>query len=158
LTNPDDSAQARQWLSEHRPPGPLPEAFAAPEIATTIIHVASYLGAAGLGGIVGNRADATLVAGARRLFRSVHDRWRRRASTSDAALSEDEAIDAAKAAAITLEYEPTTLTVISAIQDTDKSWLVNLGARHKPLETNEFLRARVPAGDPSATSILIYRG
>jgi hypothetical protein len=160
LTNPEDSADARQWLNAHKPtPSARPPSrnAAYPEIVHTIVEVASYLGAAGLGGIVGNRTDAMFVDAARHLFSSVHDRWIRRAASRDAGLSEDEAVDAAKAAAIALEYEPMTLAVISAIQGDDKSWLVMLRARRKSVGYYESLRARIPAGDPSSATILIDR-
>jgi hypothetical protein len=125
-------------------------------IPAVIVEVASYLGVAGVGGIVGNRADAAFVATAKRLFQSVHERWMRRAPESGAALSEDEAVDAAKAAAIALEYEPSKLSVVSAKQ-TGQSWLIELQAQYKVSQDHELLRAHVPGGDPASTKILIYR-
>jgi hypothetical protein len=154
-TNPDDTAEAEQWWRENQPPE-FSGGGGFGGLVPTVIHVASYIGAAGLGGIVGNRADAAFVAAAK-LFRSVCDHWRKRGSTNDSALSEEEAIDAAIAAAMALGYEPLSLKAVSAIQDADNSWLVKLEGRRYQ-EHSEFLRARVPAGDPSGTTILVFRG
>lgn len=91
-----------------------------------LIPVAKYLGVAAAGGVIGNRVDSTLLIGARHLFQSVHDRWHKRATEKPGALTEDEAIDAAKAAAATRGYELSELEVISKEQSPSGEWTVEL--------------------------------
>jgi hypothetical protein len=124
-------------------------------VMDTIVEVASYLGAGALGGIVGNRADAALVTTVRAAFQSVRTRWLARTSTDDAPLAEDEASDAAKAAAIARKYEPATLTVTSAHQQPDGSWIVHLDTSDPHNQQRQSLRAHVPPGDPAHATILI---
>ncbi|MFF5262509.1 hypothetical protein ACFY4C_26530 [Actinomadura viridis] len=122
---------------------------AAPPVLEVVIEVASYLGAAGLGGIIGNRTDSVAVRAASRLFQSVRDRWQSRGEGTDGPLSEEEAVDAAIAAALAHDYRLEALRVAGAEQRPDGSWRVSLTA---PLLT---LRVRVPAGDPADATILI---
>lgn len=112
----------------------------------TAVEVAGYLAAAGIGGVIGNRADSAVV----QLFTSVRDRWRNRgAGTDDAPLHEDEATDAATAAALTLGYDPESLNVQAAEHQADGSWRLTL------LTPTAELHVRVPPGDPTNATILI---
>lgn len=127
----------------------------------TLVSLGSYLGAAAIGGIVGNRADQSLVAIAVRMFRSVHYRWHLRRvddSSREAsdrqnrdALTKHEAVDAARAAAYILGYSPSEIRRYTAQLNNDDSWSVVLFAR------GEELRARVPSGDPAKATILITK-
>ncbi len=133
------------------------------ETLETIVQVASYIGTAALGGVIGNRADASVMAGVKRLrrkrirrrvrvlFGSTHDRWRERASAADTPLTEREAVDAARAAALTRGYAETALDLVHADQRTDNSWVIYLSTG----KIGEDLRAYVPAGDPASAKILI---
>ncbi|MGI5287618.1 hypothetical protein ACQEVF_30365 [Nonomuraea polychroma] len=116
-----------------------------PGVLQTVVDVATFIGAAAVTGFIGNRFDAV----ARRLFLSVRDRWRARARTSGDALTEEEAVDAATAAAIVAGYEPDDIHRFSAVPQDDGSWLVMLRA------DGDELRATVPPGDPENARILI---
>ncbi|GLY84194.1 hypothetical protein [Actinoallomurus iriomotensis] len=116
------------------------------------VQVAAYLGAAGIGGIIGNRADSAVVRTTARLFQSVRDRWRHRGGRTGEPLSEEEAVDAAIAAAIALDYSLDLLRVTGADPRSDGSWRVTLAA------PDATLRAVVPAGDPAEATILIMPG
>jgi len=83
------------------------------------------------------------------LFRRVHNRWKRGAKQAHDPLSEREAVDAAKAAALTQGYALADLTYARAYQEPDGSWRVNLTA------AGDSLRVFVPPGDPSRAKILI---
>ncbi|SEG91761.1 hypothetical protein SAMN04489712_13043 [Thermomonospora echinospora] len=130
---------------------PLPPDFAASpqDIMEVAIEVATYLGAAGIGGIIGNRTDSVVVRAASRLFQSVRDRWQSRGADTDGPLSEEEAVDAAIAAALAHDYRLESLRVASTEQRSDGSWRVSLTAPHLTL------RVLVPAGDPADATILI---
>jgi hypothetical protein len=169
--DPPDQGPAREWLkwqnrvlsddsvpaddSVREPTPGRPEALLVPEDVTLLVQVATYLGTAALGGIIGNRADAGMVATAQGMFRAVRDRWRRRASADDAALSEDEATDAAKAAAITQAYAPETIRVRASRQNVYGSWIIELAARPVDRRDTELLRVSVPPGDPANATIFI---
>jgi hypothetical protein len=164
LKEPENSAEARQWLRmfqrmlEHQ----LPDRRTAgapvdPSFVPLIFHAATYLGAAGLGGIVGNRADAVVVDSVKHLFRSVHDQWNKRASSDQEALSREEAVDVVKAAALAHGYEPATFILILARQDEHQSWFIELVARLKTSDSHELLRARILPGDPAKSNIVIFR-
>ncbi|WP_433175804.1 hypothetical protein [Actinoallomurus sp. CA-150999] len=124
----------------------------APDVVELTVRVASYLAAAGIGGIIGNRADSVVARTTSRLFQSVRDRWRSRGAGAGESLSEEEAIDAAIAGAITLDYSLETLRVTGTSQRSDGSWRVTLAAQ------DAVLRAVVPAGDPADATILIIPG
>jgi hypothetical protein len=128
-------------------------------ILEVAINVAAYVGSAGIGGILGGRTDAIFVATAKALFRSVHERWlKRSADNNETSLSEDEATDAAKAAAIAIDYNPASIRVVSAVQREDRSWSVKLVASRQDIPGTEHLRASVPGDDPARATILIYFG
>jgi len=99
--------------------------------------------------VIGNRADAALVATIRTTFQSVRARWLSRASTAEAPLSEDEATDAATAAVIAFGCEATTLMVTAAEAQQDGSWIVYIEALDLRTQQREALRARIPPGDPA---------
>lgn len=77
-----------------------------------LIPIASYLGTEAAAGIVGNRADSALTTGARRMFQSVHDRWHERTKEEYTPLTEEEAVDVARAAAATRGFEPSALAIL----------------------------------------------
>ncbi|MBC6456595.1 hypothetical protein [Actinomadura sp. HBU206391] len=123
---------------------PQPSARGVVEMA---VEVATYLGAAGIGGIIGNRADSVVTRTASRLFQSVRDRWQSRGA--DGHLSEEEAVDAAIAAALAHDYHLESLRVTSAEERSDGSWRVSLAA------PGLTLRVLVPTGDLAEATILI---
>jgi len=153
-------------------PSSLPEGLApagpgslapAGEILQHVVEVASYIGTAGLGGVIGARADAALMTAVKRLhrrrnrrkrqagwlFRRTHDRWQRRAAQANDPLSKGEAVDAARAAALTRGYALADLAIAGTQQESDGSWRVMLTA------AGDNLRVLVPPGDPSHAKILI---
>jgi hypothetical protein len=136
-------------LDHTEPPQPEPALPSVPHIVKMAVEVATYLGAAGIGGIIGNRADSVVVRTTSRLFQSVRDRWQSRGADTDGPLSEEEAVDAAIAAALARDYHLESLRVTRAEQRPDGSWRVSLAA---PRLT---LRVMVPTGDPADATILI---
>jgi hypothetical protein len=118
-----------------------------------VVEVATYLGAAGVGGIVGNRADAVAVKSVKHLFAKVRERWLSRRPAGDESLSRDEASDAARAAATALGHSLESLTVRTAEQRDDGSWLLILDARGRG--SAERLRVTVPTGDPGRAAIFV---
>jgi hypothetical protein len=109
-----------------------------------VVQVASYLGTAAVGGIVGNRADAVLTAAARKIFK------RLAARKSRPSLSMEEAIEAAQAAAISQGLSPHA-DLAEARQDAGGAWHVLLVGTH-PMS---FLRVRIPDGDLTTATIVI---
>lgn len=115
------------------------------------MEISQYLVAAGLAGVAGNQADATV----RRVFRSVVDRWRERGGEDSAALTIEEAADTARAAVSVAWDRPVEeFTVISAERSLDGSWHMcvlpppELSAGGRPLA-----RVHIPPGDPENASI-----
>ncbi|WP_149265103.1 hypothetical protein [Actinomadura sp. K4S16] len=121
-------------------------------MASEAVAIASFLATAGLAGVVGNRVDAAVG----RLFRSVHRRWRRRASGSATPLEIEEAVDAAKAAAGARGFRIDTVTVVAAWQDAGGFWAVRLWA-HDPHGYPRFLHIIIPPGDPAHATISIWQ-
>jgi hypothetical protein len=113
------------------------------EVLQTVVHVADFIGNAAVAGLIGNRVDVMV----RRLFQSVRDRWRER--PDDDALTREEAVDAATAAAMAVGYPAGELRPVTAERRGDGSWVVVLHA------DGDVLRATVPPGDPSNARILI---
>lgn len=148
---PGEPATAPQPAVPDRiaPPHSEPGLPAASHFVEMAVEVATYLGAAGIGGIIGNRADSVVARTVSRLFQSVRDRWQSRGADSDGPLSEEEAVDAAIAAALARDHPLESLRVASAEQGSDGSWRVSLAA---PRLT---LRVLVPTGDPADATILI---
>jgi hypothetical protein len=122
-----------------------------------LIQVASYLGAAGVGGVISNRADALFTATARYLFRRVDERWHRHARTPTDRLTKEEAVDAARASAMVRGYLwwEWVLKVQSTTQNTDHSWTVILNASCQANECRENLSINVPTGDPCNATIFL---
>jgi hypothetical protein len=131
-----------------------------PWMPDLVVYVASFLGVAIVGGIIGNRADAGLVAATKRalragrLFRSVRARWSAHAKSEDSVLHADEAEDAAVAAAFAGGWPTAGLRVLGSRQENDGTWIVYLEIAPSPHQT-ECLRVRVPSGDPARATILI---
>lgn len=122
------------------------------DMVETIVQVASYALAAGVGGVIGNRSDAGAVA----LFRATFRKWRLRTSGSsqgdgDPPLVEEEAIALAKAAACQHGYDPDRLEVAEAREDPDGTWVISL----RPRPYGDWLRVRVPSGNPLEVTVLI---
>jgi hypothetical protein len=115
-----------------------------PETLQSVVDVAGYLATAAIGGIVGNKSD--LLAG--RLIEAARARWRARRSADDASLTEDEAVDVARAAAHIQGFAAETSRVLTAERQENGSWTVRLDA------SGETLRVTVPAGDPAQARIL----
>lgn len=155
--NPDSVLRAERLLEEYFP---LPDEWY-PREGTLhfLIEVASYVGAAAAGGVIGNRVDALTVAVAREIFRTVCKRWYdRTASTRESddseqtPLTQSEATDAAKAAASILGYDVRALVHQTALPHADGGWVVVLRA-----PDGYSLRARVPAGNPAKATILLIK-
>ncbi|MBB5067186.1 hypothetical protein [Saccharopolyspora gloriosae] len=124
-----------------------------------VVQVASYVGAAGLGGVIGNRADASTVAAAKALFRSATSRWhRRREDAADAALTEQEARDIARGAALTMHWvgEDSLLEVVESERH-GQSWTVRLRHRRSG-GAAEILHVTVGSGDPGQARIIVVAG
>jgi hypothetical protein len=101
-----------------------------------VVEVATYLGAAGAGGIIGNRADAATVRSVKELFTRVRERWLSRKPEQDKALSRDEASDAARAVAGALGYPLESLSVRTAEQREKGSWVLILGNPDPPCQAS----------------------
>ncbi|WP_067826080.1 hypothetical protein [Actinomadura kijaniata] len=118
--------------------------------AEVIVQVASYFLATGLGGIIGNRADAGAVA----LFKTVHQRWRTRTSQEPEEpdrqpLTREEAIDLAKAAAQMYGYSPEDMHPEKILYGPeDGSWFITLRAMTLNGRCSRQVGVRVPSGDP----------
>ncbi len=116
-----------------------------------LVEVSQYLAAAGLAGVVGNRADTAV----QRMFRSVVDRWRDRGDEESAELKVEEAAAAARAAVSVAWNRPVEqFTVISAERSPDGSWHVCV-LPPPELSADGPSRAKVsiPPGDPENASI-----
>ncbi|WUH98182.1 hypothetical protein OHR68_32480 [Spirillospora sp. NBC_00431] len=119
----------------------------------TIVQVASYALAAGVGGVIGNRSDAGAVA----LFRATFRKWRLRTSGSsrgegdEPPLVQEEAVALAKAAACQHGYDPDRLELTEANQGSDGTWVIFL----RPRPYGDWLRVRVPSGNPLEVTVLI---
>jgi hypothetical protein len=142
----------------------LPDCLGGAYVPEVVVHVAEWLGAGALGGIIGNRADAALVRTVRGLFTSVRERWRTRTSNDSAPLTQKEAIDIVRAAAIALEYREDSIVVRSATamplyrtQSPAETcrWVIYVEAQISGSSSPEVLRATVPSGDPAEAAILI---
>jgi hypothetical protein len=119
-----------------------------PETLQAVVDVAGYLATAAIGGIVGNKSDR--VAG--KLIEAARARWRARRTTDDASLTEDEAVDVARAAAHIQGFAAESLRVLTAERQENGAWTVRLRA------SGETLRVTVPAGDPAQARILFEAG
>ena len=131
-----------------------------------ILDVAKYVGLAGIGGIVGNRADATIVRSAMSLIRRARKVWRRqRRRTSGEelhqlnadALDRDAAIACARAAVMMMH--PGTsgrseVAVESQQIDEDGRWRVRV-IQFDPGFATTIYNVRIPPGDPAKAKIKI---
>jgi hypothetical protein len=103
------------------------------------------MSAAAVGGVLGNRADAAVVA----LLDSVrHSRRRRRAARQDA-LTRAEAVDVAVAAAGTIPERIPGEPVVVAVEQRDGAWAVTLKADRVNIAID------IPPGDPDTAQIVI---
>jgi hypothetical protein len=128
-----------------------------------VIEVASYLGAAAAGGIIGNRADATLTVFVKWAFEGICRRWRHRPHRTELSLSKWDAVCAAATSIIAFGYKPKpygpwNLRLEDASQQSDGSWVVVLVVACTMNRCRERFRVRVPAGDPSNASIILLHG
>ncbi|CAL9614646.1 hypothetical protein SUDANB176_05701 [Streptomyces sp. enrichment culture] len=120
-----------------------------PAVVDTVVNLAGYAGAAAIGGVIGNRADAAV----RALVASARERWSRRHAAPDAPLSEEEAVEVAKAAAAAHGFAEDALRFDGAeLREDSGSWVVRLGSGG---EHGETLTAVVPPGDPQRARVLI---
>ncbi|TNY37477.1 hypothetical protein [Thermomonospora catenispora] len=87
-----------------------------------MVEVATYLGAAALGGIIGNRADAGTVATVQRMFKAIRDRRQERNTDDNAPLTREEAIEAATAAVLSQSLPVPASTDLRATRRPDGSW------------------------------------
>jgi len=121
------------------------------------VEVARYVGAAGIGGIVGNRADAAVVWSAKSLIRRARKLWRRQRSRAggDAllnadALDRDAAIACARAAVMMIMHSDATgrseVAVESQQMDENGRWRVRV-IHFEPGVATTVYNVRVPPGD-----------
>jgi hypothetical protein len=82
----------------------------------------------------------------------VGKRWRDRGAQGDAPLTQDEAVEAAKAALHAQGHTAGADSVLDAEGNADGSWTVRLHV------TDTTFRVRVPRGDPGQARILIEGG
>jgi hypothetical protein len=101
---------------------PGPDAPAQGIFLTHAVEVAAYLGAAGLGGIIGNRTDAATGKVIRALFLKARTSWQERSSGPDEPMLLEEAADVARGAVLTMGGSLESVTVQSAHQDERGSW------------------------------------
>ncbi|WP_289009394.1 hypothetical protein [uncultured Thermomonospora sp.] len=148
--NPQEASDARAFPT----PTGSSASYGFAEIVSTVgpyvVDVAAYLGAAALGGIVGNRADAGTVAAVRRMFQAVRDRWRERSTDPAAPLTREEAIEAATAAVLSQSLSFPSSDDLRAIQQPDGSWRIVFHEDSRPA-----LTVTVPAGDPGSAMIVV---
>jgi len=130
--------------------GPPVAAYRDSLLVTYLVDVATYLGAAALGGIIGNRADAGTVAAVRRMFKTVRKRWKKRNTGPNTPLTWEEAIEAARAAVLTQPLPAPSATDLRATRQPDGSWRIVFYEDSHPAVT-----VTVPAGDPARATILI---
>ncbi|QKW37285.1 hypothetical protein HUT06_27450 [Actinomadura sp. NAK00032] len=122
------------------------------DILDHALHIGTYVGAAAAGGVIGNRADAGVVAAVKRLLRAM----RRRLPGGRGAeppLGREEAIESACSAVYGRGYLGGTFVAVRADREAD-CWIVHCRALH--LETGmELMRVRVPFADAASPSILL---
>jgi hypothetical protein len=115
-----------------------------PAVMEIAVNLAGYLGAAAIGGVIGNRTDAQV----QRLVHEVHQRWRARRPGPHDPLARDEAVEVAAAAATTQDFDDLELVSAHLRSDTG-SWEVRLRSG------DDTLTVGVPPGDPSRARIVI---
>jgi hypothetical protein len=170
--------EARQWL---RPPptspygpastyGPAPGpndgaqqpgfgypgqgSTAIPDVVDHAMHIGTYLGAAAAGGIVGNRADAGLVAAMKRMIGALRGRLPGgRTRFIPPPVSREQAIEHACHAVAVQGYMGSSLITLSTDQE-DDCWLIHCRALH-PSRGEDWIRVRVPFNDPATSTVLI---
>lgn len=149
--NPQEASDARAFPT---PTGPS-ASYGFAEIVSTVgpyvVDVAAYLGAAALGGIVGNRADAGTVAAVRRMFQAVRDRWRERSTDPAAPLTREEAIEAATAAVLSQSLPVPASTDLRATRRPDGSWEITFYED----SANPVMVVTVPPGDLGRATIVV---
>jgi hypothetical protein len=126
-----------------------------------VAHVGSYLGAAAAGGIIGNRADAGLLRTGRWLRGLVTNEQLEESSEIEPALSQNEAVQAAKEAARTQGFgEKFTQTSEPELRP-DGTWTVRLRAADGLLVgipecgTTRQLRVTVSPKYPEEATLLV---
>ncbi|TDD93327.1 hypothetical protein [Actinomadura rubrisoli] len=160
---PSADTRAQLWLAESRirPPRPRELIMRRPtsgdvvrQAVAAVVEVGPYLGAAAVGGVIGNRADASVVAATTRILRAVRERWRQRTgSVESAPLSQDEAVDAARAVALTQGFTLDHCHVaVAEYNSSSGDWIILLD---RVPRDGRVLRVRVPSGDPAQATILI---
>lgn len=141
----DDRARLERSRDAHRPLRSVD-----PNLGT-VVEAVSYLTAAALGGIIGNRSDAAALA-AKRLLQSVINRRRNRTGPQQEeppTLNRQEAIDVALATAVAARYNPDHITVRTVDEPAPGIWIIHLRAGR------ETLRVRIPPDDLSNTTLMI---
>ncbi|TNY37479.1 hypothetical protein [Thermomonospora catenispora] len=119
------------------------------DMVSNVVEAAACLGAAALGRVIGNRADAGAVAAVRRMFENVRQRWRERSTDPAAPLSCEEAVEAARAAVLSQALS-ISCDDLRATRQPDGSWRVVFYENLHPAVT-----VTVPAGDPGRASIVV---
>jgi hypothetical protein len=169
-------SEARRWLSRRDrrapieyqpPPAPItrpvdevasppgqPPPMGLPDMVDHAVHIGTYVGAAAAGGVIGNRTDAGLVAGVRRVLRPVRRWWRRRGRRRDRSrLTEEQAVESARALVAGRGYAAGSFSVQRVERVTD-CWTIFCAADHLTAG-NDRLRIRVPFAESARPSILI---
>ncbi|WP_131742721.1 hypothetical protein [Actinomadura roseirufa] len=118
---------------------------ALPDVTELVVNLASYVGSAALGGVIGNRADIQV----RRVLDVVRARWQSRRGAPDTPLTREEAIEVVDAAAAVHGYDTGGAELLETELRDDGAWLVRLGV------DGETLTAVVPPGDPGRARVVI---
>ena len=116
-----------------------------------MVEVATYLGAAALGGIIGNRADAGTVATVQRMFKAIRDRRQERNTDDNAPLTREEAIEAATAAVLSQSLPVPASTDLRATRRPDGSWEITFYEDF----ANPVMVVTVPPGDLGRATIVV---
>ncbi|MES9539919.1 hypothetical protein [Actinomadura sp. NPDC000600] len=133
------------------PPGPadgIDAARSAPEFLEHALHLVTYITAAAVGGIIGNRADAGLVGAVRRMFRALRERFGRAAP-----VTEERAFELARAEVVRTGHAEHTITLLG-IERESGCWLVHVRALHAT-GAMDRMRVRVPFDAAAAPSVLV---
>lgn len=130
----------------------------APQIVEHVFEVAKYVGAAGIGGVIGNRTDAAVLNAFARAGKLWSRRqWSRAIRKHPDALPADAAIDCAKAAVKALfasQVRDHELHVRDQRLDKRGQWRISLRLGGPKPGTYSY-DVRIPSGDPSTARISV---
>jgi hypothetical protein len=135
------------------PPGGVAAATAS-EVLEYVFDVGGYLAAAGIGGIIGNRADALLVS----MIKSLYDRGRRFWPSQDL-MPLESAVPLARTAILATfpgRYGPVEVAVDSVQADEDGNWHIRIVRFEAAVQSTAFYWVKVPPSrDPARARLSI---